>query len=460
MGVVHTVTLGRGIRLVSAAVAVVLLLIFAAPAWSQDAAVGTDACFDGPPSTRVAELLDQWERHDPAGQAFARRTDIAVVRGSALVGKNAHEKDWGKSRSVAYARAYLDAMRDFVERRRSDIRSGTVRDSLQDDHGVIEESDPESYLDRIGTKSAALLEKKLDNALAEEGLSEREIEELTAPQKAIRLRDAVTRRSTIEAGGSASGLVPVKTIEVVSCEGDTAIGVMLASSRRMGVLAAQIARGEPIRSDPQRVGTTVTDQLNALADVDLVTEFGIRRWWDDQGYPVIVAFGQWGWYSANLNNRQKDRAWRFAKEQAEMQAKAYLSEFINLGTLFVNESDTGSVVEEATIRHSSGIGEDVNVENMIDRLVRTAQTESRVALTGLSTLRTWSATHPLAKDQELVGAVVYWSPASEDSARQGLGLDTKHAAPEQIEEEKDAPVASQVEGGTTESKVQTDAADF
>ena len=257
--------LDKLIRRASVAVSVVLLWV-ASPAWSQDAAAGADACFDGIPSRGVDELLNQWERHDPAGQAFAQRTDITVVRGTALVGKNAHEKDWGKSRSVAYVRAYLDAMREFVEKRRTVVRSETVRNYLEDDHGVIEESDPESYLDRIGTKSAALVEKRLDNALAEEGLSEREIEELTAPQKVIRFRDAVTRRSTIEASGSASGLVPVKTIEVVSCDGDTAIGVVLASSRRMGVLAAQIARGEPILPDPERAGATVADRLNALAD--------------------------------------------------------------------------------------------------------------------------------------------------------------------------------------------------
>ena len=437
-----------------------VLLILPVVAWAQDAAPGTDACFDGLPSVRVEELLNRWERDDPAGQAFARRTDITVIRGTALVGKNAHEKDWGKSRSLAYVRAYLDAIREFVEKRRTVIRTDTARDYLEDDHGVIEDSDPQSYLDSIGTKYAALLEKKLDNALTEEGLSESEIAELTAPQKVIRFRDSVIRRSTVEAHGSASGLVPVKTVEVVNCDGDTAIGVVLASSRKMSVLAAQVANGEPIRPDPERAGRTVAEQLRSLADVDLVTEFGIRRWWDDQGYPVIIAFGQWGWYSANLNNRQKDRAWRFAKDQAEMQARAYLSEFINLGTLFESESETGSVAEEATIRHSSGIGEDVDVEDMIDRLVRTAQTESRVALTGLSTLRTWSATHPLAKDQELVGAVVYWSPALEDSAREGLGLSTKHAPPEQTEEARAAPEASRVEGGTTESKVQTDAADF
>ena len=143
-----------------------------------------------------------------------------------------------------------------------------------------------------------------------------------------------------------------------------------------------------------------------------------------------------------------------------MQAKAYLSEFINLGTLFVRESETGSVAEEATIRHSSGVGEDVDVEDLIERLVRTAQTESRVALTGLTTLRTWSATHPRARDQELVGAVVYWSPALEDRTRKGLGLSTKHAPPQPAEAEKAVPAAGRVEGGTTESKVQTDAADF
>ena len=429
--------------------------------YSQDAEQ-TDAgsCYDGPPRQRIEELLNYWQRDDPVGQALSARTDITMVRGAAAVGRNAYERDWGKYRSTAYVRAYVDATHEFVKIRRGEFTTEVVREFLRDDSDILEDSDPNSYIDRIGTKAAALLEAKLDSALQEEGLSEDDIEDLTATQKVVRFRDSLVRRSTAEASGSASGLVPVKTVEVVNCEGDTAIGVVLVFSRRMGRFASQIANGDPIVRDPERAGVSVSERLNGFADSDLVTEFGVRRWWDDQGYPTIIAFGQWGWNSANLNSRQQDRAWQAAKRQAQDQAISYLTEFINLATLFQDESERGEIQEEATERDRNGIVENIDTTRMIDRIMSTARTKSRVDLTGLTTLRTWSATHPLAKDQELVGAVVYWSPALEDSARKGLGLSTKHAPPEQMEEQRAEPTASRVEGGTTENKVQTDAADF
>ncbi len=405
-------------------------------------------------------MLDRWEREDPVGQALSARTDIAMVRGGALVGRNAHERDWGKLRSTAYVRAYMDAINEFVKMRRGEFTAERVREYLRDDSDVLETSDPNSYLDRIGIKSAALIEKQLDNALQEEGLSAGEIADLTAPEKVVKLRDSIVTTSTSEASGSASGLVPVKTIEVVNCDGETALGVVLVYSQRMGQFAAQIADGEPITPDVERAGTSIVDRLSAFADHDLVTEFGVRRWWDEQGYPAIIAFGQWGWNSANMNSRQQDRAWQAAKRQAEAQAISYLTEFVNLATVFRSESEMGDIQEEATERDRDGIVENIDTTKIIDRIMSTARTRSRVDITGLTTLRTWSAAHPLASDQELVGAVVYWSPALEDSARTGLGLSTKHVPPEQTDEKKAAPEASRVESGTTESKVQTDAADF
>ena len=405
-------------------------------------------------------MLERWQRDDPTGQSFARREDLTTVQGDALVGKNANDRDWGKSRSLAYVRAYMNAMREFVVKRRGEFTAVASLDYLADHSDVFEAVNPASYLERVGGKAAALLEKKLDNALKEEGMSDDDIAQLNGPEKVTKLRDSIVTRTTIEASGSAAGLVPIKTFEAINCDGDSAIGVVLVYSAKMGRLATQISNESPISPDADRVGSAVRERLAMYSDEDLVTEFGVRRWWDEHGYPVILAFGQWGWYTANLSNRQKDRALRLAKDQAQIQATRYLTEFINIGTTFERISDQGSILEEARTRDSNGIVQDVDVEYIVDRVVATAQTKSEVDLTGLSILRTWSAPHPIAQDQELVGAVAYWSPAQEDITRKGLGLSTKHAPPKE-ESEPAAPQESKsMQSGTTESRVQVDASDF
>ncbi len=97
--------------------------------------------------------------------------------------------------------------------------------------------------------------------------------------------------------------------------------------------------------------------------------------------------------------------------------------------------------------------------------IEEAKTRSVANLTGLGILRTWSARHPIAADQELVGAVAYWSPAREDVIRTGLGLGPRHVPESESRggAESSAEPESESEpspGGRTQSKALMDAADF
>lgn len=462
-------------RVVQACVAALLTIVVPA-SWSQDAAGGPDyeQCrYEDDAGRQAATAGDQvvcqvelWKREDPLGRELSRSPNIVMVDGSETVALHVDDRNWGKSRALAYARAYLSAMGEFVGLRRQRIETETTRryfSDFGDDVAGLFREEPTSYLERIEEKKAVLLEGKLDQALEDElGMSDEEIARLSPPDKITRFRDDFVRRSVTESVGSASGLIPVKTFEAVDTEGNSAIGVVAVFSERMARVAAAIADGRRIPPDPERARYPVGEWIGELSDEDLTTQFGVRLWWDEQGYPVVVSFGQWGVTPGNLSNRQKDRARRAAAMHAENDARSGLVEFINVATSFSSESIRGEIVEESTKLHSDGIADDVDLASVVDVAIEEAKTRSVADLTGLGMLRMWSARHPIA-DQELVGAVAYWSPAREDVIRTGLGLGARHAPPESEPRdgsESSTPESEPTPSGRTQSKTLMDAADF
>ena len=448
------------------ALAAAALLLAAAPAaLAQDAGAGESglpACDGGKTAMRVVDdMMQAWKVESPTVRSLRQR-NVSVIEGLAEIGVHVDHSDWGKARALAYTRAYLDAMGAFVRQTNEEITTETVRDLLQDETSIAFEAneDAASYLERIAEKEALLAEMKLDQELKEAGMSDDDLARLSVREKIPRYRDALAREVTSRAFGRASGLVPIKTFEAVDCDGNSSIGVIAVFSTRMRELAQRIQDGDAIRPDPDRGGVSLGDRIGALSDEDLVTEFGVRRWWNEDGYPVIVSFGQWGWSTKALSAAQRDRRYRFARNQAALQAKSSLAEFVTVNAQFTSSSFVGAAIEEAVEIGADGFHEYVAGTNIADRMVEEARTRSTVQLTGLDILRTWSARHPVAEHQELTGAVAYWSPAREDAVRASLGLEAKHPAPEPepapAPEAESRPTAS----GTAQSKDLMDASDF
>lgn len=449
--------------------AVILIGAAGLLAWAAPTAVAQEAAAQDPPvcSTdesalrTVTRMVQDWKNDDPTARALEQR-GVSLIDGQAQIYVHTEKADWGKARSLAYTRAYLAAMGNFVRQTSQEITSETVQEQLEDRTSNSFEAgeDAAAFLERIDRKAAVLAEMHLDQALKEAGMSDEEIARLSGAEKIPKYRDSLERPSTSRALGRVAGLVPYKTFEAVDCDGNSWVAVVAAFSTRMRALAEQIDNGEPIRPDPDRAGVSLRDRIDALSDEDLVEQFGVRRWWDQDGYPVIVAFGQWGWSPKAPTAAERDRRYQFARKQAEIQATSYLAEFIQVSAEFTRPSSVGEIFEEAVVV-GDGFREDVEDTAITARIVEEARTRSTVQLTGLGILRTWSSQHPVVQHQELTGAVAYWSPARENRVRASLGLDAKHPDPEPPEptpepEPEPQPTAS----GTVQSKDLMDASDF
>ena len=411
--------------------------------------------------TMVARMIDEWLGED-AGRAFKRKEDLNLVQGTALVVLNASDERWGKARALAFQNAFIQAMGDYVSSIRQSVSVSIARDYFEEDipeaELVYQEGEaPDSYVERIVRKTAVLAEHALDRKLADSGMSEDEIRRLTTPvQKRTALSESIKRKTLTTAFGSAAGLIPVKTFEAVDDEGNSAIGVVAVYSENMRRIADRTAKGRTVRPDPDRARSPIGDQIASFGKDELPSEFGVRVMWDEQGYPAIVSFGQWGWSPSGLSKRKRALRRKFAMKQAENDARANMTVFLNAAARFTEESNVGADMEEAFNLPRGGVPEEIEVSEMADRLVETARVKAKVALTGYTQERTWSARHPLLEEQEIVGMVAYWSPAREDAIRKTIGEETKHASPEKDSQKQKKK--TQV-SGAAESR-EPDLADF
>ena len=408
----------------------------------------------------VGRMIAEWLQEGP-GRAIRAKEELNVVQGTSLVALKADNKRWGKARSLAYQNAFVQAMGAYIASVRQRTSVSLMRDYFAED---IPENElkyqegepPDSYVKRVVLKSAALVERTLDQKLAESGMSDDEIRRLSTPvQKRTELAERISRRTLNEAMGSAAGLIPVKTFEGVDDEGNSAIGVVAVFSERMRHIANQISRGDVIRPDPDRTRDSIMDQIASYEDDELPNEFGIRVMWDEQGYPAIVSFGQWGWSPANLSKRKRAQRRKFAMKQAGNDALSHLTIFIRAGTRFTEESNVGADLEEAFNLPRGGVPEEIEETEIADKLVETARIKAEVALTGYTQERSWSVRHPLLEEQELAGVVAYWSPAREDAIRKTIGKDAKHSPPKEVSQKQPKKQVS----GSAQSR-EPDLADF
>ena len=423
-----------------------------------ETAVGGTESWDA--NERVLGDIEEWKKNSSMAHSLLQRDDVQVVVGTARVKFSVDDKRWPKARSMAYQEAFMKAMGEYVSQiTKPRETTRLIRERFQQD---LDESEltfnsgdtSSSQLERVIDKLAILGERKLDQALTDSGMSEEEIARLTPAQKKTSLLGRMTRETTREALGSAAGLVPIKTFEAMDDEGNSAIGVVAASSRRMRRLAKQVAQGKSITPDADRARLSVADQLAEMSDEDLVDQFGVRIYWDEQGYPTLVSFGQWGFSNEGLSKRKRARRREFAGQQAKNGARAHLVTFINASTRFTEISTVGIGSEEGNQVLPDNTVEDFDMATIVDELVEKDKVTSQVKRGGMMTLRSWRTRHPDLDNQEIVGAIVSWSPAREKAIR--AAIQDEPARQQPARQEESAPRGT----STRESREDMDSSDF
>ena len=262
-------------------------------------------------------------------------------KGQSAVDADVASPQFVKSRSMAYERAYLDAIARFMIDCYGRETTARVAEFYGNQSSDAEDS-PVAKAKDLNEKIGLLAEAKVDKALAEEGVPAEKYASAGIVEKRTLLRDAIAIETANKALHQSSGCIPVKTFEARGEDGRYYIGVVVRYDRTSKTLAECFRR--KVRPALVKEGGLTVRQALPPED-EIVNNFGVRLYFDESGTPALLSFGQFGSSYTGKSERMAERAEEQALRQARMLADSGLTAFISS---FVDAAESSTVSEEIT----------------------------------------------------------------------------------------------------------------
>jgi len=340
---------------------------------------------------------------------------------------------WGTSRIAAFGRAEEQNRAQLVSFIASQVATQTAFRFFQDDsvtHSPVEQSGEEGRLERIKEKILTASEKKLDQVLLELGMSEAEIEAMSAPKKRVALEEHIQREVISRSMGAISGFRIIQTFEG-RVGNNYAVGVLSHYSPKYKDISRIILQGGGRMVDAPR-GKSMNDWLPDDASL-LLKNYGIRVLPDQNGEPLVVAFSQVGVnFPPGSSEKSKQRRIDAAYRAAEELAKGMITDFASASTYVERSTTMGETTEESVEIIDGQIGRFVESPAKIEQVVsESIHTRGRLTIKGGTRVKNWRSDHP-ETGEPFVGVVYVWSPSSARIA-EGIRVGRKAEDPEQAE---------------------------
>ncbi len=263
--------------------------------------------------------------------------------------------------------------------------------------------------DSLFGKVKLLLNKKLDNALKDEGYdvsaenaaSEAKIAKLRAKLNSVISRDSFKKAIQESAKVAISGAQAFYTIEVINGK-KAEVGIVLIWSPKLGEMADSLVSGKPVAK--AKAKKPIREQL-PTDNQTLLSTFGIQQKINENGEYVLVSYGQAG------ARTESSRSAQAAYDKAAMRAKAQIRQFAGET---IAASDAQNEAEE-TLEYDDGSLPDYNDASSYEQYQKSVA--QKMTINGASTIKTWTAVHPVS-GKPVYGVIVSWSPSSAEYARQ------------------------------------------
>ncbi len=396
--------------------------IAAAPTASEMAAssvanANEDAEFEPDADAKVQEAFDAFVKSKGSGfpgwgRAYAKSGIIYYCEMEAVNGIGAKDSEFIQKRQTAFLRAYMKIREDFVKFSLNSRIQSTVENSfLKDKEAEGSQSQVAAdQVQRLAQKTMALAESELDKKLEDNGISPTQFTTIEAKRKALSQKILATAAS--HAFSSCAGISVVRTVEGGAADGYT-IGVIAKFDPQYVYFADCFAR--QVRPQPSAAGINVS---TLYLNKDISQDFGTRFFYDEQGMPSLISFGQWA-----VTNPSKDRTERKLQEkaarlQAESQANIDMNNFI-AGSMTFDEATAGGEEWSKTISYDqSGCPVASSIDSTLaDFVNRSSKTKANLNMGGRDILVSKFVVHPDTK-QKIAVAAVGWSFAKLEAQKE------------------------------------------
>lgn len=328
--------------------------------------------------------------------------------GKSTVIINDTDPQFAQALQNAYQKAMLNLQSEFVKDAFGRIATSKIQ-SYEADNSTnareFEELPKGGAIKQILNKLSQLAGAKLDKALNDLGIDTKSLSE---DRKKTLLKQEFISKTITSALGSMSGLVPVQTI-VTQRRGEYDVGVIAVISNKTRQLAKDMALSR--KSNIKGKGKAISEYL-PKDKKGFLNEYGIRLIYDENGAPVILSYGNWGYVADSSNAKKTNILEDSAKETALTMADAAIVEFINTSISLKDERTTGESYEDIikqsiNLNDNSTQEQNQNITNIIDRVNSKIKANANGKIRGIRTLKKWSYTRE--NGIEHVGAVRFYS---------------------------------------------------
>ncbi len=372
------------------------------------------------PGIIIEDLINEYNTSG-AGALFLQKQDenaLFYTTASAPVMVQASSASWPEYRQMAYKEALLLAQQKYMEFLGVTVKSRMLRHMQSDPEFPKfspEELHSTSRFEELLDKGIALLGGKLDGMLKEQGIDPEKFASLPPSKQKDLLSRSVTEQTVRIARGELTGMIPVQTFEAQNSKGDHIVAVAVVASPAFKSFVAEVlSKKGDLKPNPKKVGgPSVRDQV-VMEKGELIHQFGIRRIYDEAGYPVLVSFGQGSnpYTGQDYQVRMENRS--LALEQAASSAYANFAFLFKAHGMVNTESNNAATSKTVGKVEADSEGNSFEsteyVRTLINQYTSSVEARGEVQnLPGVRKLHSWTYIHP-QYGHEMVGVIYTWSP--------------------------------------------------
>lgn len=394
-----------------------LLALPAEPITDDDAAeinqsvIPEDSAFD-----QVEEAIDAYFERKKISEGAIGKGGKIYYRAIETVQAEPANPAWIKSRQMAFEKALLKAQARFIFDNFGhavvNIENKLSEDNSSNNRNFPEQAISRSRIASLWDKAVALGDAKLNQLLEEAGVEPSEYSAIPAEQRKDLFIDSFIKTSVRKAMGESSGLLPVQTFEGSDGSGNHAVGVVMLRSDKLQQLASDMAhQNEPFLKSKK--GKPISAYVDFPED-KLAYQFGVRVVFNEEGRPLVLSYGQWGFGYAGKSASRLARERNHAAEQADAVAAEALTVFMNSRITFEAESEKGESTKQFLIKQGDEIREE-EIYTFVDKLSKEVKQKSSAKLAGTRIVKRWKYKHPYG--HEIVGRVRLWSMNGVETAK-------------------------------------------
>lgn len=359
------------------------------------------------PSTgrQVKQQIRSWFNKKNIVPKIASKSNKTYYSGTSVVNVPASNKNYPKALQQAFESAFDKARSEFVFDRVGDQFSDKIVNTNENGSSDGRKFNPEmcdsSKLESIWNKVVALTDAKLDDALKENGVDPEEYKATPKMAQKELFFESSVETLVKTASGEISGLLPVQTFLATAKDGTSSVGVIMVFSPKLMSLVSDLKSGNQPSFSSKRAGKPMAYFVNKSAD-DLESTFGPRLVFNENGQPMVLAYGQWGASYHGNNTRQKERSRDLAFEKADMQAMQLIGEFLN-GTLESRSKQVSGSLIRHYIESDCKSQREKEEETIIDEMSKYMRIKGNANAKGSAVIREWSKINEFGV--EIIGAV-------------------------------------------------------